>query len=62
MKCDCGNDIPITVCRSNAGYYIGRWCANCGPYNRLSGYYETEEQAKEDLHIYKSLSSKPFWQ
>jgi len=35
------------VCKSAAGFYIGRVC-NCGPYSRESiDYYPTYEKAKE---------------
>ena len=61
-KCpSCGNEVPITVCKSHAGYYLGRWCGNCGPLARLSEYYPTEQAALADLHVYKDLSKSPFW-
>lgn len=38
------------VCRSGAGYYIGYWCDQCGPYSRESlDYYKTEEDAEDAL-------------
>jgi hypothetical protein len=47
---DCGGPLPIQVCSSAAGYYIGRWCSQCGPYERLSiGYYRTRELAQAAL-------------
>lgn len=33
------------VCKSNAGFYIGRMCDD-GPYSRDSSYYETRDQAQ----------------
>jgi hypothetical protein len=43
---DCGAELHIKVCRSEAGYYIGFWCNTCGPYSRESGYYSTAEKAQ----------------
>lgn len=43
------DDLPVRVCHSNAGYYIGQ-LEPCGaPYSRLSGYYKTSEAAEMDL-------------
>jgi hypothetical protein len=37
----------VKICRSAAGYYIGRWCDQCGPWERLSAdYYKTREDAE----------------
>ena len=41
------------VLKSAAGYYVGRLCYEDGcpqPYSRDSGYYPTEELAKEELN------------
>ena len=44
---DCGANMPVKVCMSGAGFYIGQWCNNCGPWNRLSyDYYPTQEAAQ----------------
>ncbi len=49
-KCmDCGAELPAKVLRSGAGYYIGTFCDNHGPYSRESGYYPTREAAQEAL-------------
>ena len=48
----------VCVCESNAGYYVGRYCAEYigdgmwlpQPYERLSGYYITKEGASEELN------------
>lgn len=45
---DCGYTLPLTVCRSAAGYYVGTQCS-CGPYSRESGYYGTSKEAQEAL-------------
>jgi hypothetical protein len=47
--CDCGYKMELEVCRSAAGYYVGFVCNNCGPYDRLSGYFKTWEEAEECL-------------
>lgn len=41
--------LELKVLRSNAGYYIGTWCPNCGPYSRESHYYGTKEEAQHAL-------------
>jgi hypothetical protein len=47
---DCNADLPVGVFQSGAGYYIGRWCNNCGPYERMSyEYWATREEATEVL-------------
>lgn len=46
---DCGNWLIIGVQHSNAGYYVGYWCDNDGPYSRESGYYRTFEEAEKAL-------------
>ena len=49
-KCmDCGSEIPLMVCKSAAGFYLGQWCPQCGPYDRHSGYYPTREMADKLL-------------
>lgn len=42
---DKGADLPMKVCRSAAGWYIGQFCDGCGPYSRVSPYYATEDDA-----------------
>ena len=46
---DCNDLMVIGPCQSAAGYYIGFWCKNCGPYSRESGYYKTHNEANEAL-------------
>ncbi len=43
----CGKVLEFTVLRSNAGYYIGTQCDQCGPYSRESHYYRSEEEARQ---------------
>lgn len=49
--CDeCQTALDIEVQRSAAGYYIGFFCPNCGPYSRESGYFPTREEAEKALN------------
>ena len=45
----CGRKLHLEVLHSAAGYYLGFFCPNCGPYSRESGYYRTREEAAEAL-------------
>ena len=47
-KC-CGLMLTTGVYSSAAGYYIGYWCCECGPYSRESGYYKTRADAEKAL-------------
>lgn len=50
-KCsECKCVMHKRVCKSNAGYYIGYQCDNCGPYERLSIYYSSFELASLALN------------
>lgn len=42
-------ELPIQVCQSAAGYYIGRLEPSGCPFDRLSGYYRTREEAELDI-------------
>jgi len=46
---ECDFPLPLKVLKSAAGYYIGYFCPNCGPYNRITGYYKTSEEAQKVL-------------
>lgn len=46
---DCGQKMPLQVCRSNAGHYLGYYCGNCGPWSRETGYYRKGEDADKAL-------------
>ena len=51
IECNmCGEELPLQVCHSNAGYYLGHQCPNCGPYSRETGYFKTREEAKSELN------------
>jgi hypothetical protein len=45
----CNKKLRMQVLHSGAGYYVGTWCPNCGPYSRESGYYRTKEEAYKAL-------------
>lgn len=47
-KC-CGKVLQFKVLCSGAGFYIGTFCDNHGPYSRESGYYPTREAAQAAL-------------
>ena len=57
---NCGREMPLQVCHSNAGYYIGTMCCldvdtfeelgHCQPYSRESGYYKSKEEAQAALN------------
>ena len=47
----CNHSVPH-VCKSNAGYYIGIVCPNCGPWNRFSWYVGSQEEAEKILPLY----------
>lgn len=50
VKCsECGKLLHIEVLRSAAGYYIGFFCPNDGPYSRESEYFGTRKEAQEAL-------------
>ena len=55
QRCTCGWVVELSVCKSAAGYYVGAFCPNCGPYCRESGYYATREQAQA------ALDSGSYW-
>jgi len=46
---DCGAELPLMVCMSAAGYYLGYKCNCCGPYSRESGYFRSHEEAEKAL-------------
>lgn len=46
---ECRTKLPLKVCQSAAGYYLGYWCPNHGPYSRESGYYGAKEEADKAL-------------
>src|SRR5262249_26047399 len=48
VRCpECGSEFPVKVLRSAAGYYLGRWCPRCGPYERVSVSYFPSRAAAE---------------
>jgi hypothetical protein len=56
IKCECcGGKMELCVTRSNAGYYIGHVCDECGPYDRCTGYFATKELAENELGTIKEF-------
>jgi hypothetical protein len=51
LTCDCGEQMPLKVMQSAAGFYLGHGCINCGPYDRVSDYYPTHEAAEKILVV-----------
>lgn len=46
----CEGEMNLAVYKSAAGYYIGTWCYQCGPYSRHSQkYWKTKEEAQKAL-------------
>jgi len=46
---ECGKTLALQICHSFAGFYLGYWCPQCGPYGHYSGYYATWEEAEKAL-------------
>ena len=46
---ECGTELNIGVQKSAAGYYVGFFCPECGPYSRESSYYRSHEEAEKAL-------------
>jgi hypothetical protein len=46
---ECNKELKIQVCMSAAGYYIGYFCDQDGPWSRESGYYTKREEAEAAL-------------
>ena len=46
------DNLPLQVCRSNAGYYIGKTEPGGCPYSRESGSWKTYEEADQALVRY----------
>ena len=59
IKCSCGETMPMQVCRSNAGYYLGYYCPGCGPHSRETAYYAKESQAQTDLDQFLETGTIP---
>ena len=60
IRCDCNTLIPLMVHKSAAGYYIGHVCPNCGPYDRISGYFPTQERAEAEMsEMQSSTETRP---
>lgn len=50
IRCqDCCLPVNLDVHRSNAGFYLGFWCPQCGPISRETNYVGTRRKAEEEL-------------
>ncbi len=58
--CVCGAQLPLQVCQSAAGYYLGHWCNECGPYSRETGYYRSYDEADRELQRLKLYGEEPY--
>jgi len=47
---ECGTALDIQLLCSAAGYYIGFFCPECGPYSRESSYFRSREEAEKALN------------
>jgi len=54
----CNTTLALKVLHSNAGYYLGTFCNNCGPHSRESDYFKTREQANTALTQYDTASNE----
>lgn len=46
-ECDeCKQKLKHEVLHTPAGYYIGTFCPNCGPYSRDTCYFQDKETAE----------------
>lgn len=43
---NCKTNLPLKVCKSAAGYYVGYFCPECGPHGRYSGYLKSRKEAE----------------
>lgn len=48
-ECICGRKLQLQVLQSPAGYYLGYFCNNCGPYSRETNYMPDLETVKQEL-------------
>ncbi len=54
VKCICGKHLSLKVCQSAAGYYLGYFCDECGPYSRETGYFRNYIDAQRLLDDYRN--------
>jgi len=48
---ECATELAIDIQKSAAGYYIGFFCPECGPYSRESGYFHNRDEAETVLDL-----------
>jgi len=54
ITCTCGKVLPLKVCHTGAGYYLGYWCDWCGPVSRESNYFHFIEDAERTLSLFEN--------
>jgi hypothetical protein len=55
---DCQHSLITQVLHSNAGYYLGTECPNCGPVGRESEYIPFKEDAENILVLWNVSPAK----
>ena len=50
---DSGVHLDLSVQMSAAGYYLGYFCENCGPWSRETDYLPTRAAAEKELESIK---------
>lgn len=49
---ECEMSMPLKVCFSPAGYFLGYWCDGCGPAGRETGYFGSKQEAEDALESF----------
>jgi hypothetical protein len=62
VQCDCGEINKISVHQTNVYpcYYVGLVCQNCGPIDRVSGYFQSKEEAQQFIDSKNTFQS--YWE
>ena len=59
---DCKSEMELDVQSSAAGYYLGYFCPQCGPYDRVSGYFKDYGEAKVALKEAGKAPNKSYFE
>lgn len=49
---DCDRTLAYEVLHSNAGFYIGTFCPQDGPYSRESDYFRSSQAAAAEMELW----------
>lgn len=52
------NHTELEVLKSATGYYIGTFCPKCGPWSRVSMYYNYKEEAEWCLEDWQRMEEE----